>query len=447
MPSRNLKIADLLLDHLNPRNEPASSQRQALQQIIDDQDIKLAVLAEHIIENGASPIDLLLVVKDAESQNYTVLEGNRRTAVLKILANPAVLTGLEVRSALKKRLESAASDFNRAEVEPLTAFEVATREEGNRWIDLKHNGENGGSGIVNWQGIQRARFSGGDPALQALDFVVQHGNLTDDQKQTIADGRFITTLDRLLSTPDVRAKLGVTVKKGKLLTDLPADEIIKPLRRIVLDLAGKKVNVTKLKKKDQQIKYVAGFDASSRPDTSKRQTERALNEIDASQFASPVRPVRIRRKADSSDRRTVIPKGCNLTITDNRIAQIYRELRILKLEDAPNAIAVLTRVFLELSVEHYLVVNGVALSIVVPGQGDKDKSLRKKFDEAIAHMKANGVPDKELQGVVRALSVAKSPLYIDLLNDYVHNKHVSPAPSDLKAAWDTAQSFFQRIWQ
>lgn len=446
MAQKNLKIAELLLDHLNPRNDAASSQREALQNIIDDQDVKLAVLVEHIAENGLNPMDRLLVMKHPDDEGYIVLEGNRRTAALKILSNPAVLTGLEVRPALQKRLEAAASNFDRKEVEPVAAYAVLDREAGNRWIEQRHTGENGGSGIVNWQGVQAKRFSGNDPALQALDFVKQHGNLTQEQLQAVEDSRFITTLERLISTPDVRKAIGLSIKDGRLFTTLPADEAIKPLRRMVLDLAEKRVNVTQLKKKDQQVTYIEALSKADQPDLSQKGIERPVLEINAADFTQPVKRTTVRRKSDPSDRKTVVPKGCNLAIADNRIAQIFKELRTLKLDDAPNAIAVLTRVFLELSVDHYMNGNSIPLTAPVNGRGPVDKSLKKKVEETAAHMKANGASQKDLQPVVRALSVQHSPLNMDLLNAYVHNRHAAPSPGELRQAWDVAQSFFARIW-
>ena len=74
---------------------------------------------------------------------------------------------------------------------------------------------------MNWGGVATRRFQGTDPALQALDFVLQHGGLTDDEKTDIQSGFPITTLDRLLSTPAVRDAIGVEVKSGTLLTGLP----------------------------------------------------------------------------------------------------------------------------------------------------------------------------------------------------------------------------------
>ena len=51
MASKGLDSDELLLDLENPRISRAGSQREALQKIIEDQDVKLVVLAESIV-NG-----------------------------------------------------------------------------------------------------------------------------------------------------------------------------------------------------------------------------------------------------------------------------------------------------------------------------------------------------------------------------------------------------------
>jgi len=198
MPPKNLKIDQLELDVANPRISKANAQHEAMQRIIDDQDIKLANLAESIAEDGLNPMDRLLVIKsEGSSGKYTALEGNRRIAAMKILRNPAVLTGLDVRAPLQRKLEKLAQTFDLKTVEPIACYEVSTRTEGNSWIEQRHTGEDEGRGIVRWSGVAASRFRGRDPALQALDLVRQYGDLTDEQKRII-EGRFpITTLDRL----------------------------------------------------------------------------------------------------------------------------------------------------------------------------------------------------------------------------------------------------------
>jgi hypothetical protein len=135
MAAKSLPIEDLRLDLNNPRIAEATSQREALQKIIDDQDAKLVALAESIIEDGLNPMDRFLVIASPdEAGKYVVIEGNRRLTAIKVLRNPAVLTGMDVRASVQKRLEALAAAFDSTAIEPLDCFEVAAREDGAMWI-------------------------------------------------------------------------------------------------------------------------------------------------------------------------------------------------------------------------------------------------------------------------------------------------------------------------
>jgi hypothetical protein len=113
MAGLDLTIDELLLDLDNPRISRAESQREALQKILEDQDIKLVVLAESIVADGLNPMDRWLVLKSpAELGKYIVLEGNRRLATIRVLNNRHLLNALEVRSPVKKRLEALADQFD-----------------------------------------------------------------------------------------------------------------------------------------------------------------------------------------------------------------------------------------------------------------------------------------------------------------------------------------------
>lgn len=51
MAGIDLRLDELLLDLENPQISKAGSQREALQKIIEDQDVKMVVLAESIVKS------------------------------------------------------------------------------------------------------------------------------------------------------------------------------------------------------------------------------------------------------------------------------------------------------------------------------------------------------------------------------------------------------------
>jgi hypothetical protein len=450
MSAVNLSIDNLLLDSENPRIGSASNQRDALQKIIDDQGDKLAELAQDISSEGLSPIERLLVISEKKSSDrYIAVEGNRRVAALKILANPAVLSSLSLGSALQKRLERIASDFNRKNIEPISCFEIENRDEAKKWVYLRHTGANEGRGVVSWSGLAAARFRGTDPALQALEFVREHGNLHDRHKMML-DNFPITTLDRLLSTRDVRELIGVDIKNNKLRSALDGAELIKPLRRMVLDLAEKKINVSDLKNRDMQVEYVKSFDSNDKPILAKKGSIREVEEFKNGEFkvkqAQP--PISKRRVYDPSDRRTLVPKPLKLNISATKVAEIYRELRSLWMDESPNACAVLLRMFIELSIDSYMRANNLDIKFKEPKSGHKfDKALDRKVREVIDDLvNKKGRNRKDFDGVIRALNDRGSPLHIDLLHAYIHSLFQTPQIRDLRCAWDIAEPLFKEIW-
>ncbi|MBM3951346.1 MAG: hypothetical protein FJ311_07820 [Rhodospirillales bacterium] len=444
MASKPLDIDELLLDLQNPRISKASSQREALQKIIEDQDVKLVVLAESIVTDGLNPMDRWLVLKSADERGkYIVLEGNRRLATIRLLHNPALMNDLEVRAPVKKRLEDLAKQFAVKSIEPIDCFEIDDRADAATWLTQRHTGENQGSGIVNWGGMATARFRGRDPALQALDLVTTYGSLSDEEKGAIESWFPISTLDRLLSTPAVRAKFGVDIADSKLKTDLSAAEVIKPLRRVVLELATEAVNVSQLKSKEQMVAYVTKL-GKDLPNLAKRTGKmKPVDELGERDFKPVPKPKP--RPKPAPVRKTLIPRDCYLTVTNAKIAEITKELRTLLLSEYPHSISVLFRVFLEQSVDHHLTAAGIPLTVTM-GRRQQDKNLRQKVSEAIAEMVKKGVPKKNLDGVSKGINDKHSPLFTGTLHNYVHNRFYSPQERELKVAWDNAQLFFEHIW-
>jgi hypothetical protein len=157
----------------------------------------------------------------------------------------------------------------------------------------------------------------------------------------------------------------------------------------------------------------------------------------------PAGPKRKRSVSPSKKRHALIPKTCVLVIPDAKPNDIYHELRGLNLEEFPNAVGVLFRVFLELSIDRYLLtfklMNKTTLAMT---------KLRVKVIQVADHLQKTGVMTKKELVAVRRIADPHHFLAgsIETLHAYVHDANFAAGPSDLKAAWNSLEPFFVRLW-
>jgi hypothetical protein len=445
MPLIQARIDDLDLDLQNPRYNGLSGMREAVKSIVLDQGKKLVNLAEDIATEGISPIHRLLALRSPDApRRYVVLDGNRRVAALKILANPSLLDALEdIPHSLSKPLQQLAKEFDRSTVEPLDIFVVDSREEGRRWIELNHTGENEGRGVVSWDGFATARFRGSAPSLNVLALVERHGNLTA-KEQELLQGFPVTNLDRLLGTPEVREKLGLELDSGVLQSHYDAGhihELVKGLKKVVLDLATRRVRVSHLKSKQDRLNYISSFGPSELPNPRKRSEDttslQALATYNSS--ANTERRRTKTKKGASTARNKLIPSTCRLVISDPKIREIFEELHSLPLERYPNAISVLVRVFIELSMDHFGELNVSNWNI--------DDKLGKKIVKVAEILEGTGIRKTDLASFKRIASVEASPFHVDRLHKFVHSRRAMPTSTELRKGWDEVQFVFEAIWK
>ena len=175
---------------------------------------KLVVLANDIIENGISPIDLLLVVPKGKGR-YTVVEGNRRLAAIRMIANPDLADGTVIAAQMKR---IAGRGESPDEVECAI---VSSRDDATHWMELRHGGEAGGAALVRWNPLAANRFSHrpGSQAAKAITLLeaVEEGYPKNEVvKALIAEvaSKRLTTLGRLAADPSFRDRVGMAEVDG-----------------------------------------------------------------------------------------------------------------------------------------------------------------------------------------------------------------------------------------
>jgi hypothetical protein len=436
-----IEISKLRLDPENPRIAGEEGQLNIRQALLDDQGTKIAELAEDIAEFGMNPMDRMMVLQpDPNKQEFISLEGNRRTAALQILENPDLLHDLSLPDALRDRLITLAEGFDTAEVEPLPAVLMPTRESAKRWIELRHTGQNGGRGIVDWNGVQTARFRG-DKMLRLLEFVKSKGELTGVEIGAISNNFPITTLDRLISNPVVRQKIGIQIVDGEFYFSFPWKEELKSLKRIVVDLATKKINVSSVKSKEQQIAYVDSLPKDALPSGKKLSSPISLTNV--LNEAPPPTPPTPSPPPSPLARKTLVPKGFVLTIANQKISQIFYELRGLNIEKYPVAGAVLLRCFVEALIDAYCSSHAINLKHLSGKNAGKPLSLSEKVEVVL--QSASNLTSQQATAARIALTGKDSVISIQRLHEYVHNPAVFPSKADLIGGWSSVEAFFRAV--
>ena len=430
----SLSLPDLLIDTENPRlPQPNVGQRDALRAFASHEPGKLISLAKDIVGYGLNPTEHSIVMPfNDDLGRFIVLEGNRRLAALKALENPEWLVGAMPPTSVDE-MRGLSRQYQENPIESLQCIVMASREEARHWMELRHTGgQNNGASIVPWGSDDAARFRArtGNFELhtQALNLLEDAGQLTPAERRKVK----ATSLKRLLGTPEVRAKLGIESRDGKLTVIGDQKRVVKALKHVVNDLETLKVK--DIYTQDKRIAYADALPTSIVvPPLGKGSTV----VVAGKQFV-------VTRKLGTTSappRDKLIPGRFALNITEPRLQDIARELKRLSLSQHPNAISVLFRVFVELSVDTYVMTKKLS------GITERDvlyKKINSVCDDLVSRQKLTAQQAKPVRRATAKDSFLAPS--IGMMHGYVHCPYIFPAPGDLRAHWDGLQSFILAVW-
>jgi hypothetical protein len=412
-------VADLKLDSLNPRHDPAKSQREIISALLSVVGGKIVHLADHIVANGISPIDSFLVLKEQGTAGYTVLEGNRRLAALKLLANP----DLTILPKYQRRFRELAKKMA-APIHAVPCAIVASRDEAKPWQELRHTGEREGVGVVPWDTEAAARFHGrrgtqADRAIIVVDAVRKaypQNNALQTDVGIVRKNR-LTTLGRLVSDPFVRNRLGIDLMSGTLLAHYPSEALERAISKVFADLAGS-VSVSDVDSKEQRHKYIVAIAGHLPLDEEYESEARAL--VPAGTPRPPAPKVKPTPKPPQPSVRPLFD-GVRLTALGGRISAVLTEIQQVDIDKFPNASAVLLRVTIELAVTE-----------VHERRGWPSANLRQMVKRCAHELDKTG-KDPRYQAVRLGLSDGTSLFSVTTIHAYLHNANFSPTPTELRS--------------
>ena len=422
MQYRDVPVVQLDLDVKNPRHGEVPSQDDAFRALAREQGPKLIALALDIHENALHPANRLIVMRGAE-ERYIVLDGNRRLAALRLLADPTLLPPDDVPGDLVERLSSG------GQVPSIVACCVfESRRRARLWLERTHSGEQGGIGVISWSATAKVRFSPGRPdqasrGIAAVDWLrARTGDDAELQQQLLHVEDRITNLGRLVSDPYVRNRLGFNFFDNTIVANLSENAVIENLTIVVSDLASG-TSVTQLKSKDLRRNYIDDLIPSPDEASPSEDTEPTPHVTPTPSTPAPPTP-----PATPSKPSTPKPSTPQLHLFDNasadglshRIRLVLDEVKSINVTLYPNAAAILVRCTIDMAVADYRTTKSLP---------DK-RSLLKNIRSTINHL-GIAQDDPRYHGIRTTLDSPNSLFSAENLHQYVHNLDTHPIPSDL----------------
>lgn len=473
--STTIKVGSLLLDANNtriPADRRSKDQRHLLHELLEHEEVK--DLASSITKLGLFPNERLVVMPSGK--RFTVLEGNRRLAAMKLLLNPE-LAPSDTTVRYFRKLSARADLLAIGKVEVVV---VADRVVAAPIIAALHTRGT----KKRWSSLQQARFyrelvdEGQTPIEIAESVGVALGEVRsflraeklyrlalpldydEHVRRKIEDSNYpLTTLERFLESKVGRKFLGVELdeKEGfrgvvhpdrfRAVIARVAEDVAmkKAFTRDINDEAGFQSYIDKTDRTIAKTKMRGSFDPSVL--LGEKQAE------DTERGGQDKQPKLKHRTVKPSP--SVIPRGFVCNSKHDRVRAIFNEIKSMKIVEQRNSTGVMLRVLLDIALWKFLETAGhekSACNHFDPG-GSKRKH-NPDWTPALRDLISFAVDKRLFPGMtaagykaVRSLASRDAGYFITIegFNSFTHNPNVTPTEGDLRALWQRAEPMLQII--
>ncbi|WDR06684.1 hypothetical protein PSQ90_04270 [Devosia rhodophyticola] len=417
---KSVNIVDLVVNRANDRHGELENETAAIAWLFNERETHMRNLTKDIVDKGEI-YEMPLVTP--EGTKFVVFDGNRRVTCLKLLANPRKAPNTELQEFFTEQGARWKGEFPVA----VQCQVEANRERIDEILFRRHTGTQSGVGQSTWDDRMKATFvertgqSSGISVADEIERRLKEADMLPGAKKIPR-----STMNRLLSAEPFRNRLGFSVTKGRFEFTHDENVALVAMARVANDLANKKLVLGDIWDVDGKRKYLDSLEHDGvLPNATHTLSGRPVS-------ASPLvaKPAAVARQAK---RNTLIPQTEYGLVWPGRLQRhhhIWEELQFrLQLTEHPNAISVLFRVLLELSIENYIVQAGVPVN-----DGDK---LAARLIKVGKHLQTAGKIDSKQLGVLTKFQQSDQLVSADTLNRYVHSPNFAPSPEHLASMWDS----------
>ncbi|MBW6391111.1 ParB N-terminal domain-containing protein [Billgrantia antri] len=455
-----------------PADRRSNNQRQLLHELLAHEDVK--GLAASIAKLGLFANERLVVVP--AGRRFTVLEGNRRLAAIKLLLSPE----LAPTTSQVKYFRSLSAKADLASFGKIDVAVVPDRLSAAPIIAALHTGD----AKRRWSSLQQARFYHEliEQGLQPSEVADQLGislaqirsflrteklhrialslELEADIRKRVEDPRFpLTTLERFIESQTGRKFLGIELDDEKgfvgvthpdrfkaVLARVVSDVTTKGMTRKINDEAGFRKYIEEAEKDLPKTKKRGSFD----PDALVVDNEDTEENSSETRHERP-RPAPTIPKPSLS----VVPRGfvCRSQVT--KVSAIFKELKSLKVSEQRNSTGVMLRVLMDVALWSYIKKEGHAEAVCAHfDKTGKKRSHNPDWTPPLRDLISYAVEKRMLHGMAadgyksaRSLAAKDGNYFItiDGFNEFTHNPYVTPTEGDLRALWERAEPMLEII--
>lgn len=429
MSYRHVPLDALVINRANDRHGELENETAAIAWLFNNFEQHMRNLTKDIVDTGQI-FETPLVFPDGDK--FIVFDGNRRTTCLKLLEKPRRAPTVELQEFFADQRSKWSGEF-------ISTIQCQVETDRDRIDDIllrRHTGTRGGVGQTTWDDRMKSNFINRTGIGAPL-------NVADEIERRLSVAGMLprkkiprSNLNRLFSGEPFRNRVGFSVRNGKF--ELTHDEpmVLRALRRIAEDFTNRQIVLGDIWDVDGKRAYLDGLEKEKMLPTA---DHAILDKPEAPSYVKPAAAMASKAKTQRPQRRATLIPNANFGIAWagrlQRHHAIWDELQFhLNLNDHRNAISVLIRVLIELSVENYIAQTN--LSTIAANDTLSKRVLRVADD---LHNK--GKIDQKYLELIRKFPQADSLLSADTLNRYVHSPNFAPSPDHLTALWDWMADF------